>query len=442
MSHGLNDTFNVTSDDHSVTKQREYPKRLLQLFASLREQCRIQMKQDPPSNLEGPSCGRTVDNWGGCWPDTLPNTMATIACPEIPSFNIKETAEMYCTENGTWSTDNDTGNMQANYSRCFTEADPFEGDTKYVYIYIGGFSLSLVLLIISLAIFLRFKQLRCDRITIHINLFLSYLLTGIAWILNYVLVMLNGDVLLENPVWCRILHVICYYFVTCNFMWMFCEGLYLNTIMVYAFTSGKKLLVCCYIIGWGFPFVVVAIYAGIRNSLYLETLDCWMGEISLMYIMAGPICASILLNLIFLINVMRLLMTKLRRMPEIVQTKKATRATLILVPLLGLQFLLLPWKPNEGTVLEKVYHIVVALAISLQGAFVSMMYCLLNAEVMSVITRKYNQHRLMRKRSSFRSSTNQNGAYSTVDNTQLQNGRAGIHKAQNTNNEIVSESIR
>ena len=32
---------------------------------------------------------------------------------------------------------------------------------------------------------------------------------------------------------------------------MFCEGLYLNTIMIYAFNSGKVLIVSCYIIGWG-----------------------------------------------------------------------------------------------------------------------------------------------------------------------------------------------
>ena len=45
-----------------------------------------------------------------------------------------------------------------------------------------------------------FRQLHCDRIRIHINLFLSYLLTGVTWILYYVLVMLDGFVLLENPV--------------------------------------------------------------------------------------------------------------------------------------------------------------------------------------------------------------------------------------------------
>lgn len=55
-----------------------------------------------------------------------------------------------------------------------------------------------VFFIISLWTF--FRQLRCERITIHKNLFTSYVLTGISWILYYVLVALDGDVLLDNPV--------------------------------------------------------------------------------------------------------------------------------------------------------------------------------------------------------------------------------------------------
>ena len=34
-------------------------------------------------------------------------------------------------------------------------------------------------------------------------------------------------------------------------MWMFCEGLYLHTLIVLAFTTGNKLMIACYLIGWG-----------------------------------------------------------------------------------------------------------------------------------------------------------------------------------------------
>ncbi|XP_052236197.1 calcitonin gene-related peptide type 1 receptor-like [Dreissena polymorpha] len=296
--------------------------------------------------------------------------------------------------NGSWSIDTDTGNKLVNYTDCLSETDSFEEGTRYVYIYIGGFSFSLVMLLLSLAIFLRFKQLRCDRIKIHVNLFLSYLFTGVSWILYFVLVTLDGKVLIENPLWCRMLHVLCQYFLVCNFLWMFCEGLYLNTIIMCALTVGRKLLIFCYVIGWE--------------------------ESSYQYIMYGPVIASLIINALFLVNIVRLLLSKLRRLPDATQTKKATRATLILVPLLGLQYVLIPFRPPSGTVIEEIYHVAVALLTSLQGAFVSIMYCFLNGEVISVMTRKYRQRKLMHKRSSIRSTTGQNGGYTTVDQFQMQ----------------------
>ena len=45
-----------------------------------------------------------------------------------------------------------------------------------------------------------YRQLKCDRIRIHKNLFLSYILNGIAWILYYSLTAMNAGVLVRNPV--------------------------------------------------------------------------------------------------------------------------------------------------------------------------------------------------------------------------------------------------
>ncbi|WAQ93476.1 CALCR-like protein [Mya arenaria] len=366
-----------------------------------------------------------------------------------------------------------------------------EDDTKHIYIFIGGFSLSLLMLVVSLIIFFRFRQLRCDRITIHKNLFLSYVFTGISWILYYVLAALDGEVLLYNPLWCQALHIMCQYFTVCNFLWMFCEGLYLNTIMVYAFSSGKILIISCYIIGWGdqtgrklekwfstnspsawlirgatalnitaqsgIPVVLTLVYTLVRGSddyltmeekqynnnsidnsgdknilllkvydaqidaydvqkiltryAYGSTVFCWINESALQWIMYGPIVLSIGVNVLFLVNIVRLLITKLRQMPEADQTRKATRATLILVPLLGLQYLLFPIRPEPGSKLQDVYHTSVALLISLQGAFVSTMYCFCNGEV---LRRKWNQHKLM-SRSSLRASGGPGATYTTMD---------------------------
>ena len=44
------------------------------------------------------------------------------------------------------------------------------------------------------------RQLQCDRVTLHNNLFSSYILNGLAWILYYTLASFNAKVLAGNPV--------------------------------------------------------------------------------------------------------------------------------------------------------------------------------------------------------------------------------------------------
>lgn len=407
---------------------RKFPQRLIQILNSLKRECRRKMQGGASDVVDGLYCPREVDRLGGCWPDTPAGSVAVIPCPPIPAFDVTAHAYRECTENGTWFTNSTIPMRRINYTMCIAKEDLFEGDTKYVYIFIGGFSLSLVMLILSLAIFFRFRQLRCERITIHKNLFLSYVFTGVSWILFYSTVALNGDVLLRNPVWCRCLHVICHYFTVCNFSWMFCEGLYINTIMAYAFSMGKKLVKLCYFIGWVCPALLASIYAAVRNNKPLITYDCWIDESKLQWILFGPVVLSIAVNAIFLINIIRLLITKLRQMPDAAQTKKATRATLILVPLLGLQFLLMPMRPDPGSAFDEAYHIATALILSTQGAFVSLVYCFCNGEVITVLRRKYRQHRLMHKRSSKSSSSHVPG-YTVTDNVPLHHN-GNIHQSK------------
>lgn len=60
------------------------------------------------------------------------------------------------------------------------------------------------------------------------------------------------------------------------------------------------------------------------------------------------------MNLFFLLNIVRVLITKLRvtHQAESSLYMRAVRATLILIPLLGIQFVLLPYKPHDHWVLE------------------------------------------------------------------------------------------
>lgn len=59
-------------------------------------------------------------------------------------------------------------------------------------------------------------------------------------------------------------------------------------------------------------------------------------------------------NLFFLLNIVRVLITKLKvtHQAESNLYMKAVRATLILVPLLGIEFVLVPWQPQGRVAIE------------------------------------------------------------------------------------------
>uniref|UniRef100_A0A182LVA3 G-protein coupled receptors family 2 profile 2 domain-containing protein n=1 Tax=Anopheles culicifacies TaxID=139723 RepID=A0A182LVA3_9DIPT len=141
-------------------------------------------------------------------------------------------------------------------------------------------------------------------------------------------------------------------------------------------------------IGWILPVVLVSLYALVRNTQPLDTEHCWMNESHAMWLLTIPVCFSLVASLVFLINVVRVLLTKLSSTsphPAPLGLRKATRATLILIPLFGLQHILLPLRPEKGCSLERYYQIGAALLISLQGLCVSCLFCFANHDVIFAV---------------------------------------------------------
>lgn len=339
-----------------------------------------------PEPTDGKSyCAPKHDHFMGCWNYTEAGTRATLPCPYLPGFDFFQNATSDCRENGTWYVNPLTGSEFADYSACFNFKNAIremDKDVIHIYVTIALFCLSFVMISISLVIFFKFRQLRCDRITIHKNLFISYLLTDLFYLVYLSVIHFAEDVVLHNPDWCQFLHVITQYAIVCNFAWMFCEGLYLHTVMMSAFTSGKSVIIACLIIGWGVPVPLTIIYGAVRASLKDNIIACWSSESSFLWIMYAPVVLSMAINVVFVVNIMRLLITKLRQIPEVAQTRKAVRATAILIPLLGLQFLLFIKRPEDkDSTLSTIYQYVLAIFVPLQGAFVSIMYCFCNGEV-------------------------------------------------------------
>uniref|UniRef100_A0A182S8M1 G-protein coupled receptors family 2 profile 2 domain-containing protein n=1 Tax=Anopheles maculatus TaxID=74869 RepID=A0A182S8M1_9DIPT len=64
-------------------------------------------------------------------------------------------------------------------------------------------------------------------------------------------------------------------------------------------------------------------------------------------------------------------------------------ATLLLVPLLGLQYILTPFRPGNGHPYERTYETMLACTSSFQGLFVAVLFCFLNGEVIAQVKRKW-----------------------------------------------------
>ncbi|MGH0117065.1 UNVERIFIED_CONTAM: hypothetical protein FKN15_028177 [Acipenser sinensis] len=345
-------------------------------------ECYQKIMKDTDYNKKGPLCNRTWDGWL-CWDDTPAGMTSVQRCPDyFQDFDPSEKVTKICDENGNWFSHPESNRTWTNYTRC-TANTPQKVKTalNQYYLTIIGHGLSIASLLISLGIFFYFKSLSCQRITLHKNLFFSFVSNSIITIIWLTAVANNQPLVARNPVSCKVSQFIHLYLMGCNYFWMLCEGIYLHTLIVVAVFAEKQHLMWYYLLGWGFPLIPASIHA-IARSLYYND-NCWISsETHLLYIIHGPICAALLVNLFFLLNIVRVLITKLKvtHQAESSLYMKAVRATLILVPLLGIQFVLFPWKP-QGRIAEELYDYVMNILMHYQGLLVATIFCFFNGEV-------------------------------------------------------------
>ncbi|XP_071356798.1 calcitonin gene-related peptide type 1 receptor [Trachinotus anak] len=356
--------------------------------------CFEKMNRDPPYNKSGLYCSRNWDGWL-CWDDTPAGTYTSQNCPNyFADFDPTEKATKYCGEDGQWFRHPDNNRTWSNYTLC-NENTQAKLKSAYILFYMAivGHALSIPSLLISLAIFFYFRSLSCQRITLHKNLFCSYVLNSALTIIYLVGVVNNSEVVNRNPVSCKVLHFFHMYMLGCNYFWMLCEGIYLHTLIVVAVFAEEQHLHWYYLLGWGFPLVPASIHAVARKKYFDD--NCWMSvETHLLYAVHGPIVAALLVNLFFLLNIIRVLVTKLRdtHRAESNMYMKAVRATLILVPLLGIQFVIFPWRP-ENRLAGEVYEYIMHILMHYQGLLVATIFCFFNGEVQAALKRQWMQYK-------------------------------------------------
>ncbi|XP_038077391.1 corticotropin-releasing factor receptor 2-like [Patiria miniata] len=363
-----------------------------------------------------------------CWPPTTVGHNASIPCPFFNSSSVR--AHRLCTETGKWAKWTDYGECLRTYSPP-TIPVPLFTNQAMPYVWLFGCVLSLIFLVITLFIFCYFKSLQCTRINIHKNLAVSFILKYICMIVMLQPLLTGPNSMDEYYVGesgepypktkdtsehavalCRLLKVLLEYFSMANIFWMFVEGLFLTTRIAVAVFSNESNFKLYFFIGWGSPLFFTN--GWVVLMVIFDPSPCWDDYHTLPYIwlIRVPMIVAILVNSFFLINIIRILVTKLRASVtvETAQMRKSVKAVAVLFPLLGLTYLIYIWEvPSEGGVSEKMYHTVNAVLQSGQGVFVAVIYCFMNQEVQMAIRRRIAKSRY-KFGSSSRRRTHTNGS--------------------------------
>ena len=346
-----------------------------------------------------------------CWVAAPVNSQHHLPCP-IPGVPAQTLAYKNCTSDGNW--------MKTDYEACLAYLSNITTDKKILHLPVPDFLdeyeshiarvmtdiyfifsiISLLFLIISIFIFIYFRSLHCHRIKIHIHMFISFVIKFVILI-----VMVEPGVTkrtsgtYKDIEWlCKTLIALSNYGNTSNMYWMFVEGLFLhNQIASAVFSTEAPFKLFCFI-GWGVPGIIVLAWSIIMELTYKQ--PCWQhfSQSPWMYLVIVPFLLVIFINLLFLINIIRILVTKLRsnNTDESSRIKKTIRATIILMPLLGLTNVLFLVNPEDRSSFQLAYHITNAILQSTGGILLSILYCFMNGEVQRVLKQKWTRFNIRR----------------------------------------------
>ncbi|XP_077979015.1 PDF receptor-like [Glandiceps talaboti] len=265
-----------------------------------------------------------------CWPKTEVNSSVYIRCPEHFAFDTSHSTSRFCSIDGEWANLDVAACLNPAILDLFKDFFKNSSDADLTFVQavitgarileIVGYSISLAALVIAFFILCYFRSLQCDRTSIHKQLLLSLLIRTVLDIILHVdniyrlQVMQNGskyDTIGKVEGLCETFECFRQYTRFCVFTWMFVEGFYLNG-MITAAVFRKPNFKLYHFVGWILPIVPILSWAVTMH--YKSTTQCWFGYAHSPYywIIEAPRLLILIINLGFLINIIRILVTKLR----------------------------------------------------------------------------------------------------------------------------------
>lgn len=338
-----------------------------------------------------------------CWPPTARNSTVSRLCSSLglwsaelaQRFSDENLSEPHafrvCSEDSTWLWGNWT-----NYSKCLealnTDTNRDIPNILLLILFVGS-TISLTLLMVTLFIFSYFKSIHCARLQVHKNLVCALVLHSMFLQLCAApgVYRMNLEYTRQSEWICKLIIFGEIYSSMATINWMFVEGLLLHSRIAISVFRHETPLKLYYFIGWISPLLFLSIWTYLTETT--ENDVCWhgYGKSRFIWIITVPMFAVLAVNAVFLVNIIRILLEKLRgnSSVEMMQVSKAAKATALLFPLLGIPHLLFCINPGENSELQTTYLIFNAVLKSSQGIFVSILYCFLNSEVQQVVYSAY-----------------------------------------------------
>ncbi|KAM6951486.1 glucagon-like peptide 2 receptor [Aplochiton taeniatus] len=347
-----------------------------------------------------------------CWPHSHPGNVS-VPCPSyLPWIKEDDSSRVlgYCLANGSWLLAVNSTHAWRNQSECESwpyfkiEEDELFRHAALRVVSIIGYSLSLSSLCLATLLMALLRKLHCTRNYVHMNLFISFILRAMAVITKEILLYVkyskfpqdnagwNSYSSSATAVMCKISKVSMEYFVACTYFWLLVEALFLHTLLFTAVLTKRRFLRRYMIIGWGTPFLFVVPWTVVK--ILYENKGCWIiGNNWYWWIIRGPITLSVLVIFILFIKIIMLLLSKLKadQMKFTDYRYRLARATLVLIPLLGIHevvftVLIDEWVEGSARYARNFLNLTLS---SFQGFLVSVLYCFANGEVQAELKKRW-----------------------------------------------------
>ncbi|XP_076461692.1 secretin receptor-like [Babylonia areolata] len=382
-----------------------------------------QLRDRQIRNGSAPISGGCEVTWDGilCWDLATPRTTVSHRCPDyIHGFNKNGLATRYCTENGTWFYNTDHNDTWTNYTQCLQPSIDLRfhaahGDRLRL-LYTVGYSVSLGTLLIAVIIMLCCKRLQSKSNTLHINLFLAFILRAVIAFLKDLLFVNNLGLakdlqpgphgvlqfVQDSVHWeCKLLFTLFMYAISACNIWILSEALYLTMLVHRPLRTERQGVRVYVVIGWALPLVFLIPWVIVKATK--EDSFCWNIQENPYYywIVRGPGVAVIVINFFLFLNIFRKLFLKIRHSAELgasgkAKYRKLAKFILVLIPLFGIMYMVFyvvvpsGFENNSFNVaylyLEMAYN-------SFQGFLLALLFCFLNEEVHGELKRMWYRHR-------------------------------------------------